>query len=98
MRRYFFHLCEQERSAIDHEGTDLPNDESARAHAIAGIRSILAEDLRDGGTINLMGTIDVLTTDGVVRFVVEFGDAVTIEGYRARVSGVGPDASGRKRI
>jgi hypothetical protein len=45
--RYFFHVFNDETS-LDEEGIELPDLETARAHAIKGARSLMSDSLKRG--------------------------------------------------
>ena len=61
----------------DREGRTLPDAEAARAEALQGIRSILAEDVLQG-YLDLQGRIEVLDEGDKPLFAIPFADAVRI--------------------
>ncbi len=62
----------------DEEGRDLPDAAAARAEALAGIRSILAEDVLQG-RLDLRGRIEVRDERDGLLFSVTFAEALRIE-------------------
>jgi nucleoid-associated protein YgaU len=52
MPRYFFHLREGDRVLPDHDGSELPNLEAARAEAIQSARELLAAKLKAGEVVD----------------------------------------------
>jgi len=80
VKKYLFHIRNERGDAADDEGTDLPNDDAARAHAIHGIRSLLAAELCERGEISFNGRITVADADDQELFVVPFHDAVIVRG------------------
>jgi hypothetical protein len=77
--RYFFHVVNGDGRSQDHEGAELPSPDEARAHAVDGVRSMLAEDVRVG-TLDLAGRIEVTDERGAQLFDVRYCDAVSIVG------------------
>ena len=78
MPLYRFNIHNGNGLTEDEEGRELPDAEDARAEAVAGIRSILAEDVLDG-RLDLRGRIEVLDEQGRPLFSVAFADALRIE-------------------
>jgi hypothetical protein len=74
--RYYFHVFNDETS-LDDEGRQLPDLESARAHAIEDARSLMADALK-GGSITLSHHIAVENEQGQRLMNVTFGDAVEV--------------------
>ncbi|MCW1429794.1 DUF6894 family protein [Novosphingobium sp. JCM 18896] len=58
MPRFFFHVHNGDGETRDDEGLDLPDQANARDVAIDSIRSIIAEEARQG-MIDLQGRIDI---------------------------------------
>lgn len=77
MKRYFFHIFNGTGPTRDEEGQELPSLEAARAEAVAGIRSLVADEL-EHGTIDLAGRIDICDRDGSVLASIPFTDVVHI--------------------
>ena len=76
---YFFHIVNGHGRVADDEGSELASLDEARAHAVDGIRSILADEARRG-CMDLTGRIEVTDGDGAELTVVCFQDAVSIVG------------------
>ena len=78
MPLYYFNIHNGDGLTGDEEGRELPDDGAAHAEALQGIRSILAEEVRQG-RLDLDGRIEVL--DGAKRplFSVTYAEALRIE-------------------
>ena len=76
--RYFLHLYDSGGICADEEGHDLPTLAAARSMAIAGIRSILAEDVMDG-RLGIGGRIVIMDTSSHVLATVGFNEALEID-------------------
>ena len=74
MPRYRFNVHDRFGGAEDEEGLHLADREAARRHAIAGARSLIAEDVLHG-RLDLHGRIDVVDSRGRLLFSVSFGEA-----------------------
>lgn len=77
MARYHLHIYCDDSFAEDQEGIECPNLEAAKAEAMKGARSILADDLMQG-RVDLRGRIDVADDTGSVVETIRFEDAVEI--------------------
>jgi hypothetical protein len=77
MKRYYFHVHNSVDDALDREGLLYPDLEAAKAQAIISIRSILAEELKNEGLIDLRGRIEIVDEEGLV-ISVPYGEAVRI--------------------
>jgi hypothetical protein len=80
--RFYFHIVNGGGRCVDEDGVELPSQDHARAHAIAGIRSILAEEMTEGA-VDLSGRIEVTNEEGTELFAVRYSDAVQIMGERS---------------
>lgn len=76
MPRYLFHVFNDDRT-VDCEGKLLPDLASARESAKEGARSIMADELRTIGRINLSHWVEIEDENGDMT-VVTFGEAVTV--------------------
>lgn len=65
MPRFFFHVHNGDGETRDDEGLDLPDQAKARDVAIDSIRSIIAEEARQG-MIDLQGRIDIAEGEAVL--------------------------------
>jgi hypothetical protein len=79
MQRFFFHIHNGIGFLPDKEGVVLTGLDEARAQAITSIRSILAEEMRLTGLIDLGGRIDIEGDKGETTSVT-FGEAVEVRG------------------
>lgn len=78
MPHYRFNIHNGNGLTEDREGRTLPDAEAARAEALQGIRSILAEDVLQGH-LDLHGRIDVLGEGDKALFAIPFAEAVRID-------------------
>lgn len=85
MPHYLFHVRNRIGFVEDEEGSDHADLDAARAHALDGIRSILAEEAR-AGEIDLRGRIEVVGAAGRLVLTIPFAEAVQIQ--------TGPPADG----
>ena len=76
MPRYFFNVYD-DVVAADEEGTELPNLQAARLHAIAGARDLIATQVRHGYLVR-SHWIDVVDGEGAVVLSVTFREAVDV--------------------
>lgn len=79
MAHYFFHL-HNDRNVPDPEGTHLQSLSAVREHAVADIRELMAEGVKNG-RINLRHRIEVADEHGRPVLTVPFSEAVSIVGY-----------------
>jgi hypothetical protein len=78
MAHYFLNVVNGIGFTEDEEGDDFPDLAAARAKAVEGIRSILSDDLRTTGEINLRGRIDIVDRHGAIMLTVPFDEAVDL--------------------
>ena len=64
--------------AVDREGIELPDLESAKIEAIAGARDIIAAHVRDGIPIHAAHWVEITDEDGDVLHEVRFGDVMDL--------------------
>jgi hypothetical protein len=81
MPRFYFHIRNGNGYTPDEEGQDLADLREARAIALAGIRSLLGEELA-AGSLDLDGRIDIADDAGKLLLSLLFADAVDIH-FRA---------------
>jgi hypothetical protein len=75
--RYYMHISDETGFLEDEEGRDLPDEESARAEAVAAARELMASDLRDG-YLDLTSFIEVEDEGHKLLFTIAFGDVVKV--------------------
>jgi hypothetical protein len=75
--RFHLNIFNGDGDAPDEEGQDFADLDAARAEAIRGIRSLLADEL-GRGAIALNGRIEIADVDGHVVQIVNFADALEI--------------------
>lgn len=74
MPHYYLHISNGIGNARDEEGVDLSGIPDARERAIEGIRSIVAEEAKEG-RIDLVGQIDISNAAGETLLAVPFREA-----------------------
>lgn len=79
MQRYYFQVYNSTGVTPDSEGLLYEDIEAAKEQAVQSIRSILAEELKVSGQVDLRGRIEIKTEEGTIT-TVRFGDAVQVLG------------------
>jgi hypothetical protein len=74
MPHFFFTVFNGTGVTIDEEGRELPGIEAARDIALAGIRSIIGEEAKEG-RIDLRGRLEVSNSSGDTLFTIGFPEA-----------------------
>jgi len=77
MPLYYFHIHNGTGFTRDEEGQELSGPAEAHETALAGIRSLLADEL-EGGGIDLDGRIEITDSAGGAIRTVSFGQAVAV--------------------
>ncbi|MDB5506809.1 MAG: hypothetical protein JWR75_1447 [Devosia sp.] len=70
MKRYFFHIREQELLIIDNEGTELPDLAAATHEAIASARELVVFS----GTLPIGGSMEICDVDGNLLRAISIAD------------------------
>jgi hypothetical protein len=86
MPHFYFHVCDGTGFVEDEEGRELRDEASARAEALRGARSIMADDLQRG-QLDLSSFIEVEDGEHALLFTLMFSEAVELktgDGSRAR--------------
>lgn len=78
MAHYYLNLINGHGYTPDREGEDFPDLDAAVERAKEGIRSILSDEIRSAGLINLQGRIDIADQEGSVATTLPFRDAVEL--------------------
>lgn len=79
MPRFFFHISNGNGNTPDEEGLELADQAAAVVIAIDSIRSMVAEEARQG-RVDLRGHIELRDDDDNVLLVVPFDDAIEVLG------------------
>lgn len=85
MPHYFLNIRNGTGLTVDEEGQDLADVSEARETALAGIRSILGEELASG-RMDLDGCLDVLDSAKQLVMSIRFEDAVDLHFPRSAAS------------
>jgi hypothetical protein len=86
MARFYLHVINGTGRASDEEGVELADARAAEAHAVEGIRSILADEAK-AGRLDLDGRIEIADETGAVVRTVSFEDALEIRPRGSRAEG-----------
>ena len=78
MAHYYLNLINGHGLTPDREGEDFPDLDAAVERAKQGVRSILSDEIRSVGLINLQGRIDIADQEGSVLTTLPFRDAVEL--------------------
>jgi hypothetical protein len=62
---------------LDSEGSDCPDLEAARRDAVAGVRSILSEEVKGGG-LAIAERLDIEDGEGRILHSIAFAEALTL--------------------
>jgi hypothetical protein len=76
--RFFFHVFD-DVVLTDDEGIELPDAEAARREALAGVRAMMCDQVRNGRLV-LGHRVDVDDEHGRRVLSLKFAEAITIEG------------------
>ena len=79
MTRFHFNIRNGSGFVADEEGRELADAEAARAEAVKGARSILADEVLQG-RLDLSGRIEVTDGAGRALFAVAYREAVAVTG------------------
>ena len=77
MPRFYFHLI-NDVDAPDAEGREFADLAAARSYAVTAARDMMAETMREDGSITLSHRIDVEDENHLAVASVQYGDAVTV--------------------
>ena len=77
MPHFYFHIRNGNGFTPDEEGRELEDEGTARFEAERGIRSVIAEEAREG-RIDLRGSIEVTDAAGTSLFAVTFEEAFEV--------------------
>lgn len=80
--RYFFHMQNGNGLTRDEEGQEFADLDAARQSGLAGIRSVLGEELMRG-VVDLSGRLDICDADDRVLLSIPFAEAVFVQQRRA---------------
>ena len=77
MPLFFLHVCNGDGFTEDDVGHDLPDLAAARQEAIQGLRSIMADEMKNG-ILNMASFIEIEDEHHELLTTVPFGDAVDV--------------------
>lgn len=75
MPRFFLHVF-NDTSALDTEGSELPDLEAARRDAVQGIRELIAEEIVAGRAVSRRHRIEIQDEHGKHLHTVSFGEVL----------------------
>jgi hypothetical protein len=79
MALYYLNLINGNGLTPDREGEDFPDLDAARERARQSVRSILSDEIRSAGLIDLQGRIDIADQQGSVVTTLPFRDAIELK-------------------
>ena len=77
MPHFYLDVCNTQADSPDEQGREFADLEAARADAIAGIRSILRDEVLEG-RMDLNGEVRILDADRRLVMIVPYAEAVSI--------------------
>ena len=78
MPLFYFHVCDGTGFVEDEEGRELDDEETARAEALKGARSIMADDVQRG-QLDFSSFIEVEDEAHQLLFTITFAEAVEVK-------------------
>ena len=75
MPRFYLHLCDGRGFTEDEDGQDLPDLAAAHRAAVAGLREVLAGEVR-AGVLRRASFVEIENEDRQLLRTVSFGEAV----------------------
>lgn len=78
MAHYYLNLINGYGLTPDREGEDFPDLDAARERAKESVRSIVSDEVKSAGLIDLQGRIDIADHQGAVVTTLPFRDAVEL--------------------
>jgi hypothetical protein len=78
MTHYYLNLINGLGLTRDHEGEDFADVDAARARAEESVRSLLCDELKSAGKIDLHGRIEVVDQHGSIVLILPFRDAIDL--------------------
>lgn len=79
MRRFYFHLTDTSGRTEDCEGSLLPDAQAATAKAVHHAREMMAQEIRESGTVRMDRVIEIVADNGGLVRRMAFGDAVSLK-------------------
>ncbi|WP_051683188.1 DUF6894 family protein [Sphingomonas sp. UNC305MFCol5.2] len=79
MAHYYLNLINGYGVTPDREGEDFPDLDAARERAKESFRSILSDEIRSAGLIDLQERIDIADQQGSIVTTLPFRDAVELK-------------------
>jgi len=86
MSRFYLHVCNGNGFTEDEEGSEYADIQAARAAAVAGLRDIMASELKRG-ELNLASFVEIEDEHHELVLTVDFTDAVAVTEQRGRRHG-----------
>jgi hypothetical protein len=78
MTHYYLNIINGTGFVGDHEGEEFRDLDEAREKAAESVRSILSDELKSAGLINLQGRIEIADQHGSVVLTLPFREAVDL--------------------
>jgi hypothetical protein len=81
--RFYLHLCNGNGFTEDTDGAEFDNLAAAKVAAVAGLRDIMAAELKEG-SMNMASFVEIEGEDHQLLTTVQFVDAVDIRTDRIK--------------
>ncbi|TGX52177.1 hypothetical protein E5A73_15330 [Sphingomonas gei] len=78
MTHYYLNIINGTGFVGDHEGEEFPDLAAARRKATESVRSILSDELKSAGLIDLKGRIEIADQQGSIVLTLPFREAVEL--------------------
>lgn len=76
MTHYYLNIQNGNGLTRDDEGEDFPDLAAARQKAMEGVRSILSDEIKSAGSMDLHGCIEIADESGAVVLTLPFREAI----------------------
>jgi hypothetical protein len=78
MPLFYLHLRDGTDEILDPDGVQYANNEALKKAVLAGVRDIMAGDIKTGGVLDLRYRIDAENAEGKIVYSLPFAHAVNI--------------------
>lgn len=78
MPRYFFSVCNSDGVLPDEEGQEFADLAEAKAEALRAIRSLVSDECKSAGRVDLRARLNATDESGDMIFVVPFSEAIEV--------------------
>ncbi len=78
MTHYYLNIINGTGLIVDNEGEEFADLSAARERAAESVRSILSDELKSAGLINLQGRIEIIDQHGSMVLSLPFREAIDL--------------------